>query len=96
MRNIKTDSAQYKDLQTPTDTDGKRRILRSLMNIHMPGKMDDSILGVQDEYLQECIRENGSVTPENIPLKEGVISVWHLADVILIIGVNFQNQVSRH
>lgn len=69
MRNIKTDSAQYKDLQTPTDTDGKRRILRSLMNIHMP---------------------------ENIPLKEGVISVWHLADVILIIGINFQNQVSRH
>ena len=69
MRNIKTDSAQYKDLQTPTDTDGKRRILRSLMNIHMP---------------------------ENIPLKDGVISVLHLADVILIIGINFQNQVSRH
>lgn len=76
IEEFKTDSVQYKDLQTPTDTDGKRRILRSLMNIRMPRKMNDSVLAVQDEYLQERIRENGIVTLENIPLKEGVISVW--------------------
>ena len=73
---FKADSVDYKDIQTPADTDGKRRILRSLMNIRLPRKLDDSILAVQDEYLQERIRENGIVTPENIPLKEGVISVW--------------------
>ena len=73
---FKTDSIEYKDIQTPADTDGKRRILRSLMNIRMPRKLDDSILAVQDEYLQERIRENGIVTLESIPLKEGVISVW--------------------
>ena len=33
---FKADSVQYKDLQTPADTEGKRRILRSLMNIRMP------------------------------------------------------------
>ena len=76
IEEFKTDSVQYKDLQTPTDTDGKRRILRSLMNIRMPRKMDDSVLAVQDEYLQERIRENGIVTLEDIPLKEGVLSVW--------------------
>ena len=33
---FKADSVQYKDMQTPADTEGKRRILRSLMNIRMP------------------------------------------------------------
>ena len=64
------------DLQTPGDTEGRRHLLRSLMNIRMPGKMDDSVLAVQDEYLQERIREKGIVTLEDIPVKEGVISVW--------------------
>jgi hypothetical protein len=33
---FKADSVQYKDLQMPEDNEGKRRILRSLMNIRMP------------------------------------------------------------
>lgn len=73
---FKAESDQYKDLQTPGDTEGRRHLLRSLMNIRMPGKMDDSVLAVQDEYLQERIREKGIVTLEDIPVKEGVISVW--------------------
>ena len=73
---FKAESDQYKDLQTPEDTEGRRQLLRSLMNIRMPGKMDDSVLAVQDEYLQERIREKGIVTLEDIPVKEGVISVW--------------------
>ena len=73
---FKADSLDYKDIHTPADTDGKRRILRSLMNIRMPRKLDDSILLVQDAYLQERIRETGIVAVESIPVKEGVISVW--------------------
>ena len=57
VEEFKADSVQYKDLQTPIDTEGKRRILRSLMNIRMPRKMDEAVLAVQDEYLQERIRE---------------------------------------
>lgn len=73
---FKKDSVQYKNLPTPTDPDGKRRILRSLMNIRMPGRMDDSILAVQDEYLQARIRENGIVELADIPeIKEGM-SIW--------------------
>ena len=70
------DSVRYKNLPIPKDTDEKRRLLRSLMNIRMPGKIEDAVLAVQDEYLQERSRENGIVTPEDIPVKEGVISVW--------------------
>ncbi len=65
---FKEDSVQYKDLETPADTEGKRRVLRSLMNIRMPKKMPDSVLRVQDEYLRDRIRENGVVTPDRIPV----------------------------
>lgn len=57
VEEFKTDSVQYKDLPTPNDIEGKRRILRSLMNIRMPGKMDADVLAVQDEYLRERIRQ---------------------------------------
>ena len=73
---FKADSVQYKDLQTPEDNEGKRRILRSLMNIRMPKKLDDSVLAVQDEYLRERIRENGVVTLSEIPVIRNSMSIW--------------------
>ena len=73
---FKADSVQYKDLQTPEDNEGKRRILRSLMNIRMPKKLDDSVLDVQDEYLRERIRENGIVTLSEIPVIRNGMSIW--------------------
>ena len=73
---FKTDSVQYKDLQTPADTGGKRRILRSLMNIRMPKKMDETVIAVQDEYLRERIRENGIVELSDIPEVKDGLSIW--------------------
>ena len=43
---FKEDSGEYKKLQTPADMNGKRRILRSLMNIRMPKMMAPSVLAV--------------------------------------------------
>ena len=76
VEEFKADSVQYKDLQTPNDDEGKRRILRSLMNIRMPRKMDEAVLAVQDEYLQERIRENGIVEPADIPVIRDRMSIW--------------------
>lgn len=76
VEEFKTDSVQYKDLETPPDTEGKRRILRSLMNIRMPKKLDDSVLTVQDEYLRERLRENGIVRLSDIPVTQGAVSIW--------------------
>ena len=73
---FKADSVRYKNLQTPADAEGKRRILRSLMNIRMPKKLDDSVLAVQDEYLRERIRENGIVTLSEIPVIRNGMSIW--------------------
>ena len=67
VEEFKEDSVQYRNLETPGDTEGKKRILRSLMNIRMPKMMPASVLRVQDEYLQGRIRENGIVSLNEIP-----------------------------
>ena len=73
---FKADSVRYKDIQTPADTDGKRRLLRSLMNVRMPGRMDKAVLAVQDEYLRARIRENGVVGLSEIPQVRDGLSIW--------------------
>ena len=73
---FKTDSGEYRDIETPGDTDGRRRLLRSLMNIRMPRRMPTETLQLQDAYLRERAEEKGIVTLEEIPVKEGVISLW--------------------
>ena len=67
IEEFKQDSGRYRSLQTPDDMESKRRVLRSLMNIRMPGIMPADVLQVQDEYLQERIRENGIVKIDDLP-----------------------------
>ena len=73
---FKIDSVRYKDLQTPDDPEGKRQILRSLMNIRMPRKIDEAVLALQDDYLQERVREKGIVEPNEIPVIRDGMSIW--------------------
>ena len=49
IEEFKKDSVRYKDLETPENTEEKKRVLRSLMNIRMPRMMAPSVLAVQDE-----------------------------------------------
>ncbi|MBQ6582444.1 MAG: protein-ADP-ribose hydrolase [Mogibacterium sp.] len=64
---FKEDSGEYRDLATPADTNGKRRVLRSLMNIRLPRAMPPDVLAVQDQYLQDRIRQNGIIRLAEIP-----------------------------
>ena len=67
LEKFKKDSLWYKDLEVGGDYQEKRRALRSLMNIRMPGAMDPEVLEVQDEFLREEAAEKGIVTLEEIP-----------------------------
>ncbi len=73
---FKTDSGEYKDIETPKDAEGKRRILRSLMNIRMPRNISPDALRVQDEYLKGRSEEKGIVTLSDIPEIRNGLSIW--------------------
>ena len=62
VEKFKEDSDGYQELETPQDTLGKQRILRSLMNIRMPHKMSELVVEVQDAYLTARAKEKGIVT----------------------------------
>lgn len=89
VKEFMADSDEYKDLQVPDDTEGKQRILRSLMNIRMPGTLSDDVLVVQDEYLTGRAEEKGVVRLSDIPIIRQGLSIWQgditrlAADVIV-------------
>lgn len=67
LRAFKEDSVRYRDLDSGEDYREKRMLLRSLMNIRMPGEMAEDVTEVQDAFLAEEAREKGIVTLEDIP-----------------------------
>ena len=73
---FKTDSVRYRDLETPSDTAGKRQLLRSLMNIRMPKDIPAEVLKVQDEYLSGRAEEKGIVHLSDIPVIHDSMSIW--------------------
>ena len=76
VEEFRADSEMYKNSETPKDKVGKRRFLRSLMNIRMPKPMPKDVIKVQDDYLKERIEENGIVRLSDIPVIRGVLSLW--------------------
>lgn len=76
VEEFKKDSVQYKDLETPKDTEGKRHVLRSLMNIRMPKPFPEEALAVQDDYLAGRAEEKGIVRLSDIPVTRGAVSIW--------------------
>lgn len=76
VKEFKAESVEYKDLETPNDREGKKRLLRSLMNIRMPKDMDENIIKIQDEYLAARAEEKGVISLSDIPAMKGCISIW--------------------
>lgn len=67
LQAFKKDSERYRDMEVGEGYEDRRMALRSLMNIRMPGKMEEDVLRVQDDFLSEEAEEKGIVTAEDIP-----------------------------
>jgi O-acetyl-ADP-ribose deacetylase (regulator of RNase III) len=89
---FKADSGEYKNLDIPNSIEGKKRVLRFLMNVRMPGQMDAAVLGVQDAYLQVRAEEKGIVRLADIPTaKEALGSARRFADTLSL----WQGDITR-
>lgn len=64
---LKNENEGYASLLEPVDYYGKRRLLRSLMNVRWPGAISEEYLRGQDELLKEELGEKGIVTLNDIP-----------------------------
>ena len=91
VEKFKEDSVLYKDMETPKDDEGKRQLLRSLMNIRMPKAMPREVLEIQDEYLKERSLEKGIVHLKDIPAASELGSRRESADKLSI----WQGDITR-
>ena len=83
VEEFKRDSAEYRNLQTPPNQEGKQRLLRSLMNVRLPRPMAERTLLIQDAYLQERAEERGIVRLDEIPaIRESLGSRRAFADML--------------
>jgi O-acetyl-ADP-ribose deacetylase (regulator of RNase III) len=86
------DSVTNRGLEVPDNDEEKKVVLRSLMNIRMPGDMDKEVLEIQDEYLRERAVEKGIIGLGNIPTVRESIGSDHIhADKISI----WQGDITR-
>ena len=60
----------------PDDLTAQRKLLRALMNIRPPVKLDENFLRLQDELLSAEVSERGVVKPEDIPNVDAQIKIW--------------------
>ncbi|MGN0496466.1 MAG: protein-ADP-ribose hydrolase [Lachnospiraceae bacterium] len=67
---------RYNKIQIPVGIDGQKTLLRSLMNIRMPGIIDDEFLSVQDEYLLQVNAKKGVVTLSDMNEIQPGIYIW--------------------
>ena len=57
----------------PADPQGRRQLLRALMNVRMPAPVSDEFLQVQDAYLQEETRRKGITDLQELePVEPGI------------------------
>lgn len=76
IRALLDEQPAYRKIRIPADRMEQKRLLRSLFNIRMPGSISEEFLRVQDEYLQEEIRQKGITDlTELTPLHPGIF-LW--------------------
>ena len=73
IRSLLDEQPKYQGMDIPADASEQKRLLRSLFNVRMPGKISDDFISVQDEYLREEI-ESAGITDvlELTPVEDGI------------------------
>ena len=73
IKTLLAEQPRYRDIEIPEETGEQKRLLRSLFNVRMPGKINGDFLKVQDEYLQEATKEKGITDLNDLqPIQDGI------------------------
>ena len=73
IKTLLAEEPRYKDMEIPKEVEEQKRLLRSLFNVRMPGKIDEDFLQLQDEYLQEATKEKGITDLNDLqPIQDGI------------------------
>lgn len=72
---LMNENDEYSGITVPESVEGKRRILRALMNVRSPKPIADEFIAVQDEELQMQLKEKGTVDAVELSYT-GKFAIW--------------------
>ena len=76
IQRLLEESPYYRNYRIPEEEQEQKVLLRSLMNVRMPGEIDEEFLAVQDAYLQQVNREKGIVTLDEMQEVQPELYIW--------------------
>lgn len=77
------ENKDYSDVRIPSDEDGQKKLLRSLMNVREAAPLERDVLKVQDEYLAEELSHKNVVKLSDLDPIQKDIYVWR-GDITLL------------
>ena len=72
---IKEDK-RYGSIYIPNDYQGKRNLLRGVLNMRLPKPVSENIINLENELLQNELKEKTITNVNNIKLKDKHIGIW--------------------
>ena len=73
INTLLNEHSEYQSIDIPEDKDSQKLLLRDLMNIREPKRINKEFYQIQDEYLQEEITKKGIVDINNLnPIQKGI------------------------
>ena len=76
IQSLLKEQPQYRDMGIPADTNSQRQLLRGLMNIRAPRRMDAEFLKTQDEYLQAETAAKGITDIDDLTPVQPGLYLW--------------------
>lgn len=76
INNLLAEKPEYRKIAVPADTDTRKRLLRSLVNVREPAPVSEEFLRVQDEYLQEELAKKKITRLENLEPLQPHLYLW--------------------
>ena len=76
IRELLHEQPRYRNIEISKDHAEQKKLLRSLMNIRMAAPMSEAFLQIQDEYLQETVKEKGISDIRDLKPAEEGIYLW--------------------
>ena len=76
IQSLLKENPAYRDLGIPTDTNSQRQLLRGLMNLRAPRRMDAEFLKTQDEYLQAETAAKGITDIDDLTPVQPGLYLW--------------------
>lgn len=67
---------EYSNIEIPAGSDGKKKLLRSLINVRMAAAISEEFERIQDEYLQEANANKGFVSLDDLEEIRPDIYIW--------------------